>query len=787
MGKYIGERILRKEDPRMVTGEAKYLEDIKLSGMVHAVVKRSDYAHAKIKNIDTSEAEKVPGVIGVWIGKDFEDLNPLPCAFQAGGVTNNANTPRVLEIDKVTHLGAGLAVVVAEDRNIAEDACSKIIVDYEELPTVVSMNEAIKEGAPQLHENAQNNICMEWQIGDLEATEKTLQESDVVIKQQLNNQRLVPSSMEPRGAIAEYQSATEEFTVWMTSQAPHVHRLLATAFVFGIPETKMRVIAAHVGGGFGCKIFLYPEYCLVAALARKTERPIKWMETRSENFVATTHGRDHLTEIEVGANKDGTLTSLKVNTLANMGGILSTIAPGIPTTLYGRLLSGLYKFKHISCNVKGVYTNTAMVDAYRGAGRPEATYVVERVVDLVAKKLGMDPVDVRKKNFVQPDEFPFLPADDITKGLPYDSGDYDKPLNKALEMLNYEKFRIEQKAARNEGKFLGVGFSTYIESCGLAPSAWVGVGENGEGWGAGLWESANIRIHLTGKAVVTTGSSPHGQGTETTMAQIAADELGLPIEDVEVKYNDTLGTPFGYGTYGSRSASVGGAALYNAVQKVKQKAIRIGAYMLEASPDDVVYEDGKVSVKGSPDQAKTIQEIAGAAALSYDLPEGEEPFLDETSYFDPPNTVWPFGTHICIVEVEQETGKVEVKKYLSVDDVGNIINPLIVEGQVHGGVAQGVSQALWESGEYNNQGQLISGSFMDYAIPRTDCLPNFELDNTVTPSPSNPLGVKGVGEAGTIASSPAVVNAVMDALSPFGVTHLDMPLTSQKIWNAIQS
>ena len=785
MGKYIGESVLRKEDPRLVTGEAKYLEDIQLSGMVHAVVKRSDYAHAKIKNIDTSEAEKVPGVIGVWTGKDFEDVNPMPCAWQAGGVDNNANTPRVLEIDKVTFTGQGVAVVVAEDRNIAEDASSKIVVDYEELPTVVSAEEAIKPGAPQLHENAPNNICMEWECGNQEGTEKALGEADVVVKEQLVNQRLIPSSMEPRGAIADYQSATEEFTVWMTSQAPHVHRLLATAFVFGIPETKMRVIAAHVGGGFGCKIFLYPEYCLVAALARKIERPVKWMETRSENFAATTHGRDHVTQIEVGTKNDGTINSLKVTTVANLGGTLSTIAPGIPTTLYGRLLSGTYKFPNIYCGVKGVYTNTGMVDAYRGAGRPEATYVVERALDLVANKLGMDVLDVRRKNFIQTNQFPYLPADGITKGLTYDSGDYEKSLNKALQMFNYGNFREEQKRARDEGKYLGVGFSTYIEACGVAPSAWIGVG--GEGWGAGLWESANIRVHLTGKVVVTTGSSPHGQGTETTMAQIAADELGIPYEDVEVKYNDTLGTPFGYGTYGSRSAAVGGAALFNAVQKVKQKAVRIGAHMLEASPDDVVFDDGKVSVKGSSDQAKTIQEIAGAAALGYSLPKGDEPFLDETAYFDPPNTTWPFGTHICVVEVEKDTGSVMVKKYLAVDDVGNVVNPMIVDGQIHGGIAQGVAQALWESGEYNETGQLVSGSMMDYAIPRTDCLPSFELDRTVTPSPTNPLGVKGVGETGTIASTPAVVNAVMDALSPFGVTHLDMPLTSQKIWNAIQS
>ena len=784
MGKYIGESVLRKEDPRMVTGEAQYLDDIRIQGMVYAAIKRSDYAHAKIKSIDTTEATKMPGVIGIWTGKDFEDLNPLPCAWQAGGIDNNVNTPRVLEIDKVTFMGQGIAVVVADDRSSAEDACSRIIIDYEELPVIVSAEDAIQPGVTQLHENAPKNICIEWECGNQKGTDEALSNSDILVKENLVNQRLIPTSMEPRGAIAEYKSATEEFTIWMTSQAPHVMRLLMTAFVFGIPETKMRVIAAHVGGGFGCKIFLYPEYCLMAALARKIERPIKWMETRTENFQATTHGRDHSTEIQVGANNDGTITSLKVNTIANLGGSISTIAPGIPTTLYGRLLSGTYKFPNIYCSVKGVYTNTGMVDAYRGAGRPEATFVVERALDLVAKKLGMDVVDIRKKNFIQKDQFPYTPSDGITKGLAYDSGDYEKPLNKALQIFNYENFREEQKKARNEDRYLGVGFSTYIEACGVAPSAWVGVG--GEGWGGGLWESANIRVHLTGKVVVTTGSSPHGQGTETTMAQIAADELGLPFEDVDVKYNDTLGTPFGYGTYGSRSAAVGGTAVFNAVKKIKQKALRIGAHMLEASVDDVVYEEGKVSVKGSPDQAKTIQEIAGAAALGYSLPEGDEPFLDETAYFDPPNTTWPFGTHICVVEIDKETGLVQVTKYLAVDDVGNVVNPMIVDGQIHGGIAQGVAQALWESGQYNDNGQLASGSLMDYAIPRTDCLPNFELDRTVTPSPTNPLGVKGVGETGTIASTPAVVNAVMDALEPFGITNLNMPLTSEKIWNAFQ-
>ncbi len=780
--KIIGSRIKRREDPRLITGEAKYLEDIQLPGLLHAAILRSPHAHAKIKSIDTSKAAKHPGVVAVYTGKDFSDVNPMPCAWQAGKVKNNVNTPRVLEIDRVTFTGAGIAVVVAEDRYTAQDALELIHVDYEVLPAVVDAEKATKAGAPQLHENAPNNIALEWTCGTQDTTDRALKEADVVVKQRMINQRLIPTPMETRGCIAQYQAATEEWTVWMTSQAPHVMRLLMTAFVFGVPETKMRVISPQVGGGFGAKIFLYPEYCLMAALSRKIGRPVKWMETRSENYIATTHGRDHITEIEVGAKRDGTITALKVNTYANLGGVLSTIAPGIPTTLYGRMLSGTYRIPNIFCHVYGVYTNTGMVDAYRGAGRPEATYVIERAVDLVAHELGLDPVAVRRKNFIPPEAFPYDPV--ILNGLKYDSGQYAKALDLALKMLDYENFRKEQAEARKQGRYLGVGFSSYVEICGVAPSAWIGL--PGEGWGAGLWESANVRVHLTGKVVVTTGSQSHGQGHETSVAQVVAGELGISVDDVIVQHSDTLGTPFGYGTYGSRSTAVGTVAVYNSLQKIKEKAKLLGAHMLEAAPEDVVYEDGKVFVKGSPDQSKTIQEIAGAAALAYSLPPGMEPFLDNTSYYDPPNCTFPFGTHICVVEVDKESGEVKIKRYIAIDDVGKVINPMIVEGQVHGGIVQGVAQALWEGAVYDDNGQLITGSLMDYAIPKADFFPTFETDRTETPTPVNPLGVKGAGETGTIASTPAVVNAIVDALAPFGVKHMDMPITPPKIWRVLQ-
>ncbi len=783
MAKAIGQSLKRKEDPKLITGEAKYLDDVRLPMLAYAAILRSPYAHAKIKRINTKKAAKHPGVIGVFTGADFKDVNPLPIAWQAAGVKNNANAPRVLEIDKVTFTGAGVAVVVAEDRYIAQDALALIEVDYEPLGVVVDAKKATEKGAPQIHENAPNNICMDWQCGDEAATEAALKASAVTVKQHITNQRLIPTAMETRGCIAQYNPAAEEYTVWMTSQAPHVMRLLMTAFVFGIPETKMRVISPQVGGGFGSKIFLYPEYCLMTALSRKVGRPVKWMETRHENYVATTHGRDHVTDIEVGANRDGKITALKVNTYANLGGILSTIAPGIPTTLYGRLLSGVYKIPHVYCNVKGTYTNTGMVDAYRGAGRPEATYVVERAVDLVARELGMDPAEIRRKNFIQPGEFPYAPTDNLLAGLKYDSGIYEPALDRALQMAGYANFRKEQAEARKKGRYLGIGLSSYLEICGVAPSAWIGL--PGQGWGAGLWESANVRVHLTGKVVVTSGSQSHGQGLETTFSQIVADELGIPVEDVIVQHSDTLGTPFGYGTYGSRSLAVGGIAIYNSLQRIKDKAKKLAAHMLEANEDDLIYEGGKIFVKGSPDKSKTIGDVAAAAALAYSLPRGMEPFLDDTAYYDPPNCTYPFGTHVCMVEVDGDTGETKILRYVAVDDVGNLINPMIVDGQLHGGIVQGVGQALWEGAHYNDDGQLVTGSLMDYALPKASFFPNIEMDRTITPSPTNPLGVKGAGEAGTIGSAPAVVNAVMDALAPFGVKHLDMPLTPERVWQAM--
>ncbi len=780
--KLVGQAIKRREDPRLITGQGTFLDDIKLPGMTHACVLRSPYAHAKIKSIDTSKAKAHPGVVAVFTGEDMLDLNPLPCAWQAGRVKNNVNTPRVLAVGEVHFAGDPVALVIAEDRYIARDACDLIEVEYEPLPVVVDAKKATEPGAPQLHENAPNNIVMEWEAGDKAKADAAVAAAEVVVREQIINQRLIPTPMETRGAVARYEPATDEFTLWTTSQAPHVLRLLLTAFVFGIPETKLRVISPDIGGGFGQKIFCYNDAAFTMWAARKIGRPVKFVEDRSENYKYSTHGRDHITDVELAGNRDGTITGLRVTTYANLGAYLSTVAPGIPTTLYGRIITGVYRIPAAYVKVYGVYTNTAMVDAYRGAGRPEASYLIERMVDRFAAEIGMDPAEVRRKNFIPPDAFPY---DNGLGLLPYDSGNYEAALNKALEIVGYADFRKEQEEARKQGRYLGLGISSYVEICGIAPSKWMGL--PGEGWGAGLWESANVRVHLTGKVVVTTGSLPHGQGVETTFAQIVADELGVPYDDIVIEHSDTLGTPFGYGTYGSRSLAVGGTAVYRSVAKIKEKAKKIAAHMLEANPDDMVYENGRVYVKGSPDRAKTLGEIALQASVAYDLPEGMEPFLDETSYYDPPNCTFPFGTHIAIVEVDPDTGIVDLKRYVAVDDCGNVINPLIVDGQIHGGIAQGIAQALYERAVYDENGQLVTGTLMDYAVPAAHMLPPYETARTVTPSPVNPMGVKGAGEAGTIASAQAVMNAVIDALSPFGVKHMQMPATPENVWKAIHA
>jgi aerobic carbon-monoxide dehydrogenase large subunit len=788
----LGAPIKRVEDPRFITGNGNYLDDIKLASMAHMAILRSPYAHANIRSVDTSRAAAMPGIIAVFTGADIP-YNPLPMAWPAGGsagIQNNVSTPRVLATDSVKWTGEGVAAVVAETPEQAYDALEAIDVDWEPLPAVVDAEKAIQAGAPQLHENAPNNVVFEWSVGDKAGTDAAIEGAEVVVRQRIVNQRLIPNPMETRGDIGWYNPGTDEYTVWMSSQTPHIQRLLLAAFVTGIPEHKIRCISPDVGGAFGTKIFTYADMALVMFASKAIGgRPVKWVEGRRENYQSTIHGRDHITYLEIAGKRDGEITGLRVKTLANLGGRLSTIGPGIPTTLYARVLSGCYKFPNVYAEVTGVYTNTTFVDAYRGAGRPEATYVVERAMDLFAAEIGMDRAAIRRKNFIPPDQFPYENPSGLGTAsggakIYIDSGNYEPALNKAITTVGYMDLEAKRAEAKSRGKLLGMGLSTYIEVCGVAPSKWIGA--VGEGWGAAMWESANIRVHLTGKTVVTMGTQPQGQGHETTYAQVVAHELGIPMEDIVVQHSDTLGTPFGYGSYGSRTSSVGMTAAIKAAAKIREKARKFAAHLLEASPEDIEVDGANYRVKGSPDKVKTFQEIAFALDLAFDPPEGMEPYLDETAYHDTPNCTWPFGTHIAVVEVDEETGAVDLVRYVAVDDVGKKINPMIVDGQLHGGIAQGVGQALWEGAIYDDQGQLLTGSMLDYALPRASYFPQIELDETVTPSPVNPIGVKGVGEAGAIASTAAVANAVVDALSPLGIRHLDMPYTAQTVWRAIQ-
>jgi carbon-monoxide dehydrogenase large subunit len=777
----VGQSVKRKEDPRLITGRGRYLEDIQLANTAHAAVLRSPHAHARIVSIDTARAAALPGVLAVYTGADMKDaVNPLPCAMPAGGVENHLPPHRVLALDRVRYVGDGVALVVAEDPYVAHDALDLIDVAYETLPAVVDAEKAVAAGAPQLHDEAPGNICMHWSAGNKENTDAAFAGAEVVVRHRIRNQRLIPNPIETRGALASYDPGTGDTTLWLTSQAPHVHRLLLAAFVLGIPEHKLRVIAPEVGGGFGAKIFLYPDMVYTAWASKQLGRPVKFVETRQENYRATTHGRDHIQDVEIAARRDGTILGLRVHALANLGAYLSTIAPGIPTTLFGRLLSGAYRIPAIWVEVDGVFTNTSMVDAYRGAGRPEATYLIERTVDMLADEIGMDPAEVRRANFIPPDAFPYTPAD--LGLLPYDSGNYAPTMDRALELIGYQQFRQEQASARAAGRLLGIGMSSYIEICGLAPSAWI----QGQGWGGPLYESAQIRVLTTGKVVAATGASSHGQGHETTFAQIVADEFGIGLDDVEVIHGDTQGQPFGLGTYGSRSLAVGGTALMKSAQKVKEKMKAIGAHLLEVAPEDVEFTDGAVQVKGVPGRSKSFGDIAMAAWLVTSLPPGMEGGLEDTTFYDPPNCTFPFGTHICTVEIDPDTGQAKILRYVAVDDVGPVINPMIVEGQLHGGIAQGIGQALYEGAEYGDDGQLLTGSMMDYCVPRADGLPAFELARTVTPSPVSAFGAKGAGEAGTIASTPAVVNAVVDALAHLGIRDLQMPLTPRRVWHAIQ-
>lgn len=779
MGNYVGKSMKRVEDPRFIQGQGRYVANLKIYGMTHAAIKRSPYPHAKINSINTAAAEALEGVIAVFTGKDLAaaGVNPIPCGFTPPGIKLPPH--HALAIDRVRHVGDGVAVVIAESAYIAYDALDLIEVDYEPLPAVVDAKAAAQPGAPQVHDEVPNNLSFTWAIGDETAVNAALAAADHVVELDLLNQRLIPNAMEPRAAAAQWDSAMEQMTVWTSSQNPHTIRLLLSAFTLGIPEHKLRVISPDVGGGFGSKIFHYAEEVIVPWCARKVGRPVKWVATRSESHMTDAHGRDHVTHCKLGVSKDGTFQALHIENYANMGAYLSLFAPMIPTALYHTLMAGLYKTPLIYGVTYGTMTNTTPVDAYRGAGRPEASYVLERLVDIAARDLNMDPIDLRRKNFIQPDEFPYQ----TPVALLYDSGNYDAVFDTAVEMANYAAMREDQAAARAAGKLVGVGVSGCIEASGAGPSAVV----VSLGAAIGLYESGAIRVHPTGKVTVLTGAHSHGQGHETSLAQIVGDELGIPVESIEVVHGDTERLPYGVGTYASRSMAVGGGALVMSAQKIRDKITRIAAHQLEAAVEDMVYDrtTGTVHVKGAPDKSKAFGEIAFAVTLANNLPAGMEPALEETSYFDPPNFTFPNSAHIAKVEVDADSGEVTLLDYVAVDDVGNIINPLLVEGQIIGGVAQGVGQALWEHGAYNAEGQLLSGTFMDYAMPRADGFPPIRVGRTVTPSPSNPLGVKGAGEMGTIAGTVTVANAVMDALAPLGIRHLDMPLTAEKIKAAI--
>ena len=768
--------IRRREDPRLITGRSHYTDDITVPDVAYAAILRSPHAHARISSIDTGKAAQRDGVLGVFTGADIEGtLNPVPCAWLVPDSDLKAVDHPAIAKEVVRYLGDAVAVVVAESRYQAEDALADIDVDYEILPVVIDPQRAMDPGAPQLHEDAPNNQAFHWVVsgGDAGAA---ISEAEVVVKERIVHQRLIPNAIEPRSAVAQFVAPTGELTLWSTSQNPHIARFLCSV-VTSVPEHKIRVIAPEVGGGFGSKIPFYADEAIAVFCSMKVGRPVKWTETRSENYQATIHGRDHIQEVELAANRDGKITGLRAKVWAGMGAYLSTAAPGIPTILHGLMYVGPYDIPAVRGDVYGVFNNATPVDAYRGAGRPEATFLIERMVDRLAGELDMDPAELRRKNLIPR----FEDGHDVSTGLTYDSGDYERTLDMALDHVNYGELRREQARLREQGRYIGIGLTTYAEICGLGPSQVAGA----VGFQGGLWESAIVRFHPTGKVNVMTGASPHGQGEETTFAQIVANELGMDVEDIEVIHGDTDNTPMGWGTYGSRTTAVAGAAVVLSTRKIKEKAKVVAAHLLEAATEDIDYEDGKFFVKGSPDQFKTIQDIALMANVAWDMPEGIEPGLEATTFYDPPNFTYPFGTHIAVVEVDPETGHIEVERYVAVDDCGPQINPMIVEGQVHGGVVQGIGPVLWEGAVYDENGQLLTGSMLDYAIPRADSVPNIESLSTVTDSPHHPLGIKGVGETGTIASTATVYNAVMDALRPLGVDKIDMPLTPERVWRAV--
>jgi len=774
----IGKSVLRKEDMRFITGHGRYTDDINLRGQTYGYFVRSPYAHAVVGEVDTSAAQSMPGVVAVLTGKQVaeDELGMLPCGWMIhskdGSEMKQPPHP-VMAARKVNYVGEPVALVVADSFDEAKNAAELVSVEYEELPAVVSTADA--QSCADIYEEAPGNTCYEWELGEKEATDAAIEDAAHVTRYTLTNSRLIPNALEPRAAIADFNRGTEELTLYTTSQNPHLARLILTAFVQLAPEHKLRIIAPDVGGGFGSKIFVYSEETALAWASMKLGVAIKWTAERSESFLADAHGRDHVSEAELATDEEGNFLALRVKTKANMGAYLSTFASAVPTYLYGTLLAGQYKTPNIYVEVDSVFTNTAPVDAYRGAGRPEATFLVERIVELAAKELGIDPAELRRKNMIQPEDFPYQ----TPVALEYDIGDYEASLNKALEMADYAGFANRKADSASNGKLRGIGFSCYIEACGLAPSALAGA----LGAGVGLWESGEVRVNPTGSVTVLTGTHSHGQGHETTFAQLVASRFGISVDDVEVVHGDTGKMDFGLGTYGSRSLSVGGSALAVAADKVVEKGRKIAAHLLEGDVDDIDFEGGEFRLKES-NRSKTFQEIAFAAYVPHDYPIEElEPGLAEKAFYDPVNFTYPAGTHICEVEIDSETGVTQITKFTAVDDFGNIINPMIVEGQVHGGIAQGIGQAMLEQCVYDESGQLQTGSYMDYCMPRADDLPSYTVGLTTTVCTHNPVGAKGCGEAGAIGSPPAVINAITDAV---GVRDISMPATPEKIWRAIQ-
>ena len=777
----VGRTRLRKEDARLVTGRTNWTDDIRMVGTLHMHVVRSPMAHARITSIDTSAAEQMPGVTGVYTGKDLEgEYGPLPCAWP---VTEDMVNPAHLALatDEVAYVGDGVVVVLARSKAEAVDAAERVLVEYEPLDAVVDMRTALDDGAAKAHSDLDSNKSYTWplQSPSPEACDEAFSGAAHVVTREFVNQRLIPLAMEPRAVVVAPMGHTGEYTVWSATQVPHILRLML-ALTCSVPEQQLRVVAPDVGGGFGSKLNVYAEEVLALVLARKTGRPVKWTETRSEGFQSTIHGRDQIQRISLAMDADGRFRGLKVELLADMGAYLQLVTPGVPI-LGAFMYPAIYKMDAYDFACTGVFTNKTPTDAYRGAGRPEATYAIERIVDEAAVELGMDPMELRERNWIKHEEFPY----DMIAGLTYDSGNYEAATSKAMEMFDYEGRRGEQQQRRSsdDTKMLGIGISTFTEMCGLAPSRVLG----SLSYGAGGWEHASVRMLPSGKAEVITGTSPHGQGHLTAWSQIASDALGIPFEDIEVRFNDTAIAHKGLDTYGSRSLVVGGYAVVRACEKVVDKARRLAAHMLEASEDDLEFADGTFSVKGSPDATTTIQDVALATFAGHDYPEGMELGLDSDATIDPENFSYPHGTHLAFVEVDTETGAVELLDYVAVDDVGKVVNPQIVEGQVHGGLAQGIAQALYEEVVYDDQGNLTTGTMVDYYAPSAADLPAFRTDRTETPATTNPLGVKGVGEAGAIASTPAIMNAVIDALRPLGVNEVLMPASPKNVWNAIQA